>query len=1125
MLIDNKIDRYPDDGLNIISVWDFLFHHTNPAKGRKGDVDIVTGFFSVAGLSALHRELSSDNRYKLILAEMVKDKEDANKVIDLLQGDCGIESVLSLSEWAKNAIEFLKRDTVDVKAITKAFCHAKTYLFKDNNDAAHNYYLTGSSNLTDAGLGRKKSSNIELNLGETGNNATFKELKKWFDEQWHEVAQTQILSDPSDPKSALVDVKQYFIDRISKTFRVYTPEEIYYKILFELFQSEIDFDTSLEHEREMTLLQDSEIFRTLFNYQKSGVVSLIKMLRRWNGAILADAVGLGKTFSALAVMKYYQSNGYTVLLLCPKKLEQNWTQYLKRHGSRFERDGFDYIVRFHTDLQDERLENSYSDAKLSYLKNQQKLLVVIDESHNLRNSSSGRYKALMNDLLIDNGLQRDVKVLLLSATPINNGLIDIRNQFNIIAKNNDSYFNSDDFEVRSLQDLFRKAQVKFNEWSEADDRRISDFISAMPQHFFNLTDKLIVARTRSLIENTLGEDLHFPKKLKPQNIYKGISTIGKYKTVVSLYDALTSLNLTAYQPTKYINKSKKKDWQDNRFREEFLVKMMTILFLKRLESSWYSCKLTIDKVLAVHEHTLNLVNNFLKSKTDASIETEAIDEDEEFSLRDDSILLSEMELINEFKIDLERDVKKLKAIAENFADFAQKITDGKVRDTKMDELYKLVAEKNSRPNPKLIIFTAFSDTAEYVYKQLKDRGVGRIACVTGDHSISPDGSQTANFTSILQQFAPYSKLYKEMDWSMLYEGCLSREKYDELARRWEVNYEEWLSLIRDHEDYAKYAKLVDNQIDVLVTTDCLSEGQNLQDADMVVNFDIHWNPVRLIQRFGRVDRIGSPNASVQSVNFWPTDNLDAFINLTDRVNNRMASMLVAGTETTETTDEFKKMVEDNPLIEKNAEKLLRQLAEDSISDIEAVDGEGQNIGLQNLSLEMFRQDLIDYFDKHKDLFRSMPCGVFSGFMNQAVQYGAIPESLVAVLGYPHRTRKTDNYKQFYLMCQPVDGGAPVAHEMNRSEILGMLRANKAQPTFLPDWIEHVDAERVSRLSNILKEWMKQQMPTEVRSVTHNLLRGNRANVDNNGESIDQKFRIENFDLIAWEYMTVNELGL
>lgn len=299
----------------------------------------------------------------------------------------------------------------------------------------------GSSNLTEAGLGFHASSNVELNLAQTGSSGgEYNHLREWFRRLWETLAKGTMPIASRDGKPQSVDVKQYFIDRIEECFgRIHTPEEIYYKILFELFSGELDFADDVANEREMALLQDSAIYRTLFDYQKKGVVSLIKMLKRWNGAILADAIGLGKTFSALAVMKYFQNNGYEVLMLCPKKLEQNWKQYRRKLGSRFDRDELDYEVRFHTDLQGDRMEKG-DGVRLSWLKKRQKLLVVIDESHNLRNDKSARYQMLLNELLRPDAAAkaRDVKVLLLSATPINNGLLDIRNQFRLIAQGNDA---------------------------------------------------------------------------------------------------------------------------------------------------------------------------------------------------------------------------------------------------------------------------------------------------------------------------------------------------------------------------------------------------------------------------------------------------------------------------------------------------------------------------------------------------------------------------------------------------------------------------------------------------------------------------------------------------------------
>ena len=630
MIIDNKQDRDPNDGINTTTVWDYMKYYTDPEKDREGVLDIVTGFFSVTGLELLGKHFSPNNEYRMVLAQMVADDQFQDHILDLLNDDCGIENALHLSDAAKNALEFLRRDKVHVKAIINAFCHAKLYLFKDNHDPAHNYYVQGSSNLTYAGLGYTPSSNVELNLADTGNSDTYRSLRSWFEEQWTSVAKEKMPEDREKPKGAQIDVKQYFIQEIEKIFRKYTPEEIYYKILFELFNSDLDLDGGIEHRQDMQLLQTSVIWNTLFNYQQKGVISLIKMLRKYNGAILADAVGLGKTFSALAVIKYFQTQNYLTVLLCPKKLEQNWDQYLRRRNSRFEKDEFDYIVRFHTDMQNDRMEERYTDAKLSYLQTRKKILVVIDESHNLRNEKSGRYQELMAKLIQNKEGQenRDVKVLMLSATPINTGLNDVKGQFNLIGHGKDDAFDNDDFGVESLANLFKDAQTKYTQWCNNPDRTIGGFIATLPPKFFNLTDKLIVARTRKLIEKTLGEDLGFPDKEKPVNIYQGVEHLGKLQTTEEIYQKFDELSLTAYQPSLYLEVNKKKarkgaakDWDDNVNRERFLVKMMGVLFMKRLESSWYSCMTTVKKVLDVHERTLQLALEFKEKGGNGMIST------------------------------------------------------------------------------------------------------------------------------------------------------------------------------------------------------------------------------------------------------------------------------------------------------------------------------------------------------------------------------------------------------------------------------------------------------------------------------------------------------------------------
>lgn len=1147
MIIDNKQDRDLNDGINTTTVWDYMKYYTDPEKDREGVLDIVTGFFSVTGLELLGKHFSPNNEYRMVLAQMVADDQFQDHILDLLNDDCGIENALHLSDAAKNALEFLRRDKVHVKAIINAFCHAKLYLFKDNHDPAHNYYVQGSSNLTYAGLGYTPSSNVELNLADTGNSDTYRSLRSWFEEQWKSVAKEKMPEDREKPKGAQIDVKQYFIQEIEKIFRKYTPEEIYYKILFELFNSDLDLDGGIEHRQDMQLLQTSVIWNTLFNYQQKGVISLIKMLRKYNGAILADAVGLGKTFSALAVIKYFQTQNYLTVLLCPKKLEQNWDQYLRRRNSRFEKDEFDYIVRFHTDMQNDRMEERYTDAKLSYLQTRKKILVVIDESHNLRNEKSGRYQELMAKLIQNKEGQenRDVKVLMLSATPINTGLNDVKGQFNLIGHGKDDAFDNDDFGVESLTNLFKDAQTKYTQWCNNPDRTIGGFIATLPPKFFNLTDKLIVARTRKLIEKTLGEDLGFPDKEKPVNIYQGVEHLGKLQTTEDIYQKFDELSLTAYQPSLYLEVNKKKarkgaakDWDDNVNRERFLVKMMGVLFMKRLESSWYSCMTTVKKVLDVHESTLKLALEFKEKGGNDTISTgggegnadfddEEIDDlmDETYSLRKGTIKLSDMQNLGGFIRNLQMDVNKLKEIYKNFETFAADYEAGEEKDLKLEELVRILNEKKKTKNKKVVIFTAFADTAQFIFDELKKRGFSRMASASGQNVFTTGAHNTKNFTAVLESFAPYSKLYKEKDWSGMYaDAQLDRAKYyDDEKQRWNVSYEKWLELIAQYD--TKTLEQVNDGIDILIATDCLSEGQNLQDADTQVNFDIHWNPVRLIQRFGRIDRIGSPNKVIRCVNFWPAKSFEDYLHLETRIQNRMSLMKLVDTETQELDEKFKKMVEDNPLQDKNADRLLEELQNNSISDIESP----KTLSLKDFSFETYRQDLLDFLDKNRDVFRRMPNGIFSGFRFDDTLFEKIPESLVAVVGYPRRKQGSNKpYTELYLMCQPVDTHLPATYqELNRAEILEFLRTNKNQERYVPDWIESNDNERISKLSGILKEWMKSKVPQQATSIILDIAKSHKAGglfanpkkKDTKSKLLEEKFKIENFDLIVWEYVS------
>ena len=1117
----------------------------NEFSGKKskqtGNLDIVTGYFTIRALSKLYHDIPEEDNFRIVSSELVKAEEDASQIIDLLRGDEGIHTTLKIDKYAEDAKAFLRRNTVQVRTIVNAFCHAKAYMFRNNNSRNDSYYLTGSSNLTDAGLGLKATSNIELTMGEPVklSDKDYKEVCTWFEDIWN-LASEKIPVDHKNPKSDKISVKEYFIQKIDEYFRKYTPEEIYYKILFELFNSDLDLEGGIEHKQDMSLLQTSVIWKTLFNYQQKGVISLIKMLRKYNGAILADAVGLGKTFSALAVIKYFQIQGYLTILLCPKKLEENWTQYLKRHGSRFEKDEFDYVVRFHTDLQKDRLQTAYQDARRDYIQNRKKILFVIDESHNLRNEKSNRYQELLSSLIQNqpNVEGRDVKVLMLSATPINTGLNDVKGQFNLIGRGYDDAFDNDEFGVESLRNLFADSQRKYTLWCEKADRTIGSFISMLPPKFFNLTDKLIVARTRKLIEKTLGEDLGFPEKASPINVYQGVDHFGKYRTTEEIYRAFEDLSLTAYQPSLFLHESRKEarkeaasEWGDDVNREMFLVKMMGILFMKRLESSWYSCLLTVKKVLDVHEQTLKMVLDFEEKKTNGTLPTgeeAGLDDDvmeEQFALRKGSIKLSEMKNLGGFKRGLQIDINKLRAIYESLKVYEEDYHTGLETDLKLEELIKILNEKKQSENKKVVIFTAYSDTAKYIFDELKKRGFNRMASASGQEICTTGLHSTNRYTAILQSFAPYSKLYKELDWSTLYEDAkLDRSiYYNDDKQEWHVGYDKWLELIRKYRPDVSLQ--LDDELDILIATDCLSEGQNLQDADMQINYDIHWNPVRLIQRFGRIDRIGSPNKVVRCVNFWPARSFEEYLHLEERIMNRMTIMNLAGSETQEVNEGYKKMIEDNILFDKNANRLLNELQNNSISDIESQ----QTLSLKDFSFEVYRQDLIDYFEQHKELFRKMPNGIFSGFRVEDNLFENIPESLVAVVGYPHRDEGSKKaYTEIYLMCQPVDTNLqPTYKELNRAEVLEFLRQNKKQDRFVPDWIETNDNERLSKLTDILQTWMESKVPQQATAAILDLARSKKGVLkatpkEKDAKLLEEKFKIENFDLIVWEFVSKSE---
>lgn len=1121
MLLDNKTKTEDSE---YFKVFDFIKNYT-----EQGGLDLVTGYFSVNALALMNDDVNRAEKFRMILGNLMQDDLQVNKIIDLLNGDAGIDNTLSLSASAKKAVAFLEQDKVAVKNIQRNFCHAKTYIYGDK-DPRKNFHIIGSSNLTDAGLGIKESSNIELNTAATGNDNDYKELKSWFKNQWEKVATDKV----ELPDKTKVEVKQHIIELIKNLFKEYTPHDLYYKLLYELFKEDLLSMTSdAQFKREIAHLEQTEIFKTLFPYQQKGALSLIKMLQKYNGAILADAVGLGKTWTALAVMKYFENSGYTVFMFCPKKLRHNWEQYQSGKGSRFERDEIEYYVRNHTDLQDERLTTNYPDFPLSKIQRKQKILIVIDESHNLRNDKSSRYKFLVDHVLMPERTSREVKVLHLSATPINNKLIDIRNQFKLMTKGTDDGFEKSDLEVGSLESIFRTAQKDFNDWSELHDKKISDFISKLPQKFFDLTDALIVARTRKLIEGEFGA-MNFPKKDDPVNEYITPENIGDLKSFDDLMNALR-VNLTAYRPSEYITDLKVESVLENpKQREKFLVKMMYILLIKRLESSWYSFKSTVENILNHHNNALIKVNAFIDKKVEAEIQDDFSDEqtgeledaaaENNNSEQDEPpitlgkknpVALSSITNIQVFKKHLEGDIAKLQLLQNNLAKFEADLANGKAEDEKLNKLIEHIKAKQKKSkNKKVLIFTVFRDTAEYLYREMNKRKIANLAFVSGSISETHDGYSGEKFEEILERFAPYTKLYNEKDWTDLYEANLTNEFQE--GDKWKVPFDKWLQLIKDTDK--KTQKKIEHPIDVLIATDCLSEGQNLQDCDMVVNYDIHWNPVRLIQRMGRIDRIGSPNATIQGINFWAAKDYEDFLRLKKRVEERMALMSVVGTETQEITPEYQAMVQDNPLLPMQAEKMLRQL-QITWDDIETND---ETLGLNDLSMEQFRQELFEFFKQDEEFFKRMPNGVFTGFKFRTNRkWETMPDSVVAVLGYPKKPDENPAYvyKEIHLLHQPLDDSSKAATFVlnNNQEILSLLRYHKMEHRYVPQAIEKGDQKVLDKLSSGIGTWIKNQTTPVAINEIQNLFSGDTSpqKVSPEQKKLEDKFRKENFDLINW----------
>ena len=1113
---------------------------------EEGTLDIVSGYFTIGALAYLSKTTNDKiDKYRFVLGDIV-NFDTKIKTLDLLNERIDIDTSFKLNNLAREAVKFLGFEKVAVKTLEPNFCHAKLYLKTAKNDDRNHYFISGSSNLTEAGIGQKTTSNVELNIAETGNNNQFKELAEWFNDLWSrpQAHSKKTFIDEND-KIYTKDFKEYLIDEISKLFDYYSPEQIYYKILFELFNKEQD---NPEVEKQLMKLEDTVVFNKLYDFQKGGVNSLIRMLNKYNGAILADAVGLGKTWSALAVMKSFQKD-HEIILLCPKKLEQNWNQYYYKNNSLFQSDRLDFELRFHTDLREGGFEKNK--VALDYFLNDKKKLIVIDESHNLRNDKSSRYKYLIDEILQKS--KGDVKVLLLSATPINNSFKDIRNQFKLMTKGQNMGF-KENLDINNIESTFREIQTVFNKWSAEPNAKLSEFHNKIKDSaFFKLTDNLLVARTRKNIKSTFDTTLLFPDHKKPINIFKTPLKFGDVENFAQLIHNL-DLNLSAYLPATYtlskieresiakekaLRKEKKikgkKDdvLKDDALREHFLVKMMLILLLKRLESSWFAFEITVNRIYEHHQKAIDKINKYQSLNTDSTIADDSLDEDlanedetgvvEKFIFgKKKPIALSEIDAVgslSEFKAAIKKDKKSLKYILDNIAEFKEKFipeNEHKSVDIKLAELLKIIVEKQKKANKKIVIFSAYKDTVKYLFNQLINRGFVDLAMVSGDENkVWNENHYSKQHENILDRFAPFTKLFKEKNWNNFVPSS------KELTHQ--EHYLEWVKYIEKNEPTT--SEKLQNNIDILITTDVLSEGQNLQDADMVINYDIHWNPVRVIQRVGRIDRIGSPNSEIQTINFWPAKDLDTYINLKSRVEKRMAIMKISGSEViNDFTDDFNELAEAEKLENQQNANMMRQM-ETTMQDI---DGE-KTLGFDDFSFDNYRQLLQNMLNQKKKELENMPNGIFSGIKienNPEMQPG-----IISLLGYPAQKKYNPetNYLSYELIYIDLQGNQI---SNNQKVILEQLNKYHTLPRFVDQKVESGDTETLQNLSNTLKIWINNQAKTEIEQVDGtkkevlsaagldliNKLKANpkqtldKLKIEGN---ISSKFNFDNFDLITW----------
>ena len=973
-------------------------------------LSVAAACFSIYAFQELKKELQGIDELRFIFTSPTFTTEKAKKE----KREFYIPRLSRERSLYGTEFEVKLRNELTQKAIAKECAEwiRKKVTFKSN---VTNENMMGFINLDDKNY-MPINGFTTVDLGcERGNNA-YNMVQKT--EAPFSTAYIDLFDNLWNDTSKLQEVTDEVIENITAAYNENSPDFIYFVTLYNIF-SEFLEDLSEDHlPNEATGFKESKIWSMLYNFQKDAVLAIISKLEKYNGCILADSVGLGKTFTALAVIKYYENRNKSVLVLCPKKLTNNWNTYKDNYvNNPIASDRLRYDVLYHTDLN--RTHGKSNGLDLDRLNWSNYDLVVIDESHNFRNGGKlsgednekeNRYLKLLNKV-IRKGVK--TKVLMLSATPVNNRFNDLKNQLALAYEGNTDLIDDKLNTTKSIDDIFKNAQRAFNTWSKWNpaDRTTENLLRMLDFDFFEVLDSVTIARSRKHIQKYYDtSDIGtFPTRLKPISLRPPLTSLKKAINYNEIYEQLTQLSLSIYTPTHFILPSKMEKYaemyEDNKVnvgftqanREQGIRRLTAINLMKRMESSVHSFNLTLKRIYSLIDSTIHSIDTYDKTSS-VRLELTDISDIDEFDSEDQNgdelftfgkkvkIEIGDMDY-KSWRDSLVRDRDILELLTLMVGDITPEY------DSKLQELFRVIKNKLENPinqdNKKIIIFTAFADTAEYLFdnvsKYVKENFGLNTAMVSG----SVEGRTTvpklkSDLNTVLTCFSPISK-------------------------------DKHLLMPNDK-----------TEIDFLIATDCISEGQNLQDCDYLINYDIHWNPVRIIQRFGRIDRIGSKNAFIQLVNFWPDVTLDEYIDLKAKVETRMKIV-----DMTATGDDNLLSDEEKTDLEYRKAQLKR--LQEEVVDIEDM---STGISIMDLGLNEFRMDLLEYIKNHPDIDKA-PFGLHS----VAAASEETPAGVIYVLKNRSNSVNIDNQNRlhpFYMVYISNDGEVICDH-LSPKQMLDKMR--------------------------------------------------------------------------------------